>query len=264
MSERRRPPAKSIDPSLASSQAEEKPISSPATSAENLVVGASIVSVFLSILIAVKAVTPILLTAAIFPFFLHVMKRGMHGRATRLTARWAITVFVCVVIAGGFVSARAEKTFPYAKSSVNALEDWIAGTNKTPPADYKILLGGGLAFAVAAAVSGGILGFILASLALGSSACASAFLFQQGDNIFHIILIAVQPWLLCFFAACVFFMVPAAFPILQRLLHKDAPSNKQGLLRFVYFGAALFVLCIVLRLTTAGVWKALTERWTIS
>ncbi len=264
MSERRRPPAKSIDPSIGSSQAEEKPAPSPATSAENLVVGASIVSVFLSILIAVKVVTPILLTAAIFPFFMRVMKRGLHGRAARLTARWAITVFVCVVIAGGFVTARAEKTFPYAKSSVDVIEDWIAGTNNTPPADYKILLGGGLAFAAAAAVSGGILGFVLASLALGSSACASAFLFQQGDNIFHIILIAVQPWLLCFFAACVFFIVPAAFPLLHRLLHKDVPGDKQGLLHFIYFGTALFILSIVLRLTTEGAWKALTDRWTIS
>ena len=137
-------------------------------------------SVFLSILIAVKVITPILLTAAIFPFFLHVMKRGLHRRAVILTARWAITVFVCVVVTAGFVSTRAEKAFPYAEQSVDVIEDWIAGTNDTPPADFKLLLAGGLAFAAAAAVSGGAVGFLLASLVLASSACGSAFLFQQG------------------------------------------------------------------------------------
>jgi hypothetical protein len=212
----------------------------------------------------VKFITPILLTAAIFPFFLHVMKKGLHGRAAVLAARWAITVFVCVVIAGGFVSARAEKTFPYAKQSVDVIEDWIAGTDDTPPADLKLLLGGGLAFAAAAVVSGGALGFILASLVLASSACGSAFLFQQGDNIFHIALIALQPWLLFLFAAGIFLVVPAAFPVLQRFLHQSASNHKKTLLRFIYVGAALYILSIVLRLTTAGTWRTLTERWTIS
>jgi hypothetical protein len=264
MRERHRQPAVSGDPTTGSSTAENKAASSPATSAENLVVGAGILSVFLSILIAVKVITPLLLTAAIFPFFLHAMQKGRHSRAVRLTARWAITVFVCVVIAGGFVSARAEKTFPYAGQSVDAIEDWIAGTTDTPPADFKMLVGGGLAFALAAAVSGGALGFILASLALGGSACGSAFLFQQGDNIFHIVLIAVQPWLLCLFAAGIFLVVPAAFPLLQRLPQTTAPADRRSLLRLACLGAGLFLLSILLRLTTAGAWKSLTERWTIS
>jgi hypothetical protein len=264
MRERRRRPAVPDDPITGSSSAEKKAASSPATSAENLVVGASILSVLLSIVITVKFITPLLLTAAVVPFFLHAMRRGLHGRAVRLTARWAVTVFVCVVIAGGFVSARAERTFPYAGQSVNAIEDWIAGTADTPPADFKLLLGGGLAFAVAAVVSGGILGFILASLVLASSACGSAFLFQQGDNIFHIALIAIQPWLLCFFAAGVFFIVPAAFPVQQRFLNQSTTNLDRTLLRFIYVGAGLFLLSIVLRLTTAGAWKVLTERWTIS
>jgi hypothetical protein len=264
MSDRRRQPAKSVDPTTASFTAEEKAASSPATSAENLVVGASILSVLLSILIAVKVITPLLLTAAIFPFFLHAMQKGLHCRAAKLTARWAITVFACVVIVGGFVSARAERTFPYAGQSMDTIEDWIAGTNDTPPADYKMLIGGGLAFALAAAVSGGALGFILASLALGSSAYGSAYLFQQGDNIFHILLIAMQPWLLCMFAAGIFLVVPSAYPLHHRLSHTTTTGDRRGLLRLTYVGVGLFILSIVLRLTTAGAWKTLTERWTIS
>jgi hypothetical protein len=264
MRERRQQPAKSGNPPSDSSGREEKPTSSRATSADNLVVGASILSVFLSILIAVKVITPILLTAAIFPFFLHVMKKGLHGKAVVLTARWAITVFASVVITAGFVSARAEKTFPYAEKSVDVIEDWIAGTNDTPPADFKLLLAGGLAFTAAAAVSGGVVGFLLASLVLASSACGSAFLFQRGDNIFHIVLIAVQPWLLCLFAAGVFIIVPVAYPLLNRFLRVSIPSNKKTLMRFIYAGAGLFILSILLRLTTAETWRSLTERWTIS
>jgi hypothetical protein len=264
MRDRRQQPAKTGNRSSGSLRTEEKPASSPATSADNLVVGATILSVFLSILIAVKVITPILLTAAIFPFFFHVMKKGLHRRAAILTARWAVTVFVCVVITGGFVSARAEKTFPYAKKSVDVIENWIAGTENTPPADLKMLLAGGLAFTAAAVASGGVIGFFLASLLLAGSACGSAFLFQHGDNIFHIALIAVQPWLVSFFAAGVFLMVPAAFPLLHRFFHKAAPGNKQVLLRFLYAGIGFFLLSIVLRLATAGTWRALTERWTIS
>jgi len=264
MRDRRRQPVKSGEVSSGPSKTEETPVSSPATSADNLVVGASILGVLLSILIAVKFITPIFLTAAIVPFFLQAMRKGLHRRAAILTARWAITVFICVVITGGFVTSRAEKTFPYAKQSVHDIQDWIAGTNDVPPADFKLLLAGGLAFTAAALVSGGVLGFILASLLIGGSACGSAYMFQQGDNIFHILVIAVQPWLLCLFAAGIFLIIPAAYPTLHRFLHKTAPADKKGLLRFVYAGAGLFILSILLRLTTMEAWRALTERWTVS
>ncbi|MFH1755335.1 MAG: hypothetical protein ABIA59_06485 [Candidatus Latescibacterota bacterium] len=260
----RQQPAQSGGSPTVSPGSAEKPPPSPALSADNLVVGASMLSVLLSILIAVKILSPILLTAAIFPFFIHVMKKGRHRRAAILTARWAITVFICVVITAGFVSDRAEKSFPLAKTSVDVIEDWIAGTSDTPPADFKLLVGGIFAFVAAAAVSGGALAFVLASLALASSACGSAFLFLQGDNILHILLIAVQPWLLCIFAAGIFLVVPSASLLLKRCMAEPVPAGNKPLRRYIYVGTALFLLSIGLRIFTAGTWRAFTERWTIS
>jgi hypothetical protein len=229
----------------------------------NLSVGLSIVGALLAILIAFKPLTPVLLAVPILPFYYRAMRKGAYQTAFSLTLRWILTVFVTIMLFGGFLSDRTEKAVPFATQTQTAIQNWTETVDAPPPADYIYLAGGLVIFAAAALVSGGAGGFVVGALGLASSACGAAFLFQRGGNIFQVLIIAVPPWLLCLFGACLFLMVPITVPFFNRLSGRPETSDGLNLRHTIYLGLGLLAGSLLLRLTVAGIWAGLTQRWTV-
>ena len=231
--------------------------------AYNLMVGLSITGVLLAILIAVKPLTPILLAAPIVPFYYRAMKAGAYQAAFGLAVRWALSVFITVALTGGFMTARTEKAVPFAARTQTAIQSWVGTADAPPPADYIHLAGGLVIFAAAVLVSGGAGGFVVGALGLASSAFGAAYLFQRGDNLFQVLIIAVPPWLLCLFGSCLFLLVPIAVPFFNRLSGRPEATDGLDLRRHIYLGVGLLLGSMLLRLAVAGIWAGLTQRWTV-
>ncbi len=233
----------------------------------NLVVFAGAFSVLLSIVIGLQLLTPVLLGASGFPFLYTAMKKGLYRRAVALTTRWAITVYLSFLILSAFVPDRAGKCIPFAAKYVDTLRSWIGEAAGAPPVDYSYLLLGIAGFVVAAALTRGALALILGGIALSSSAFGALYLFRQGDNIFHILIVALTPWQLCLFAAALLLLVPAAslsfLPRHRSAAETKATPDKHLLRLYAYVGSGLFLLSLILRLATAETWRALTDRWTL-
>ncbi|NIM20534.1 MAG: hypothetical protein GTO51_09935 [Candidatus Latescibacteria bacterium] len=253
---------KSAGPLQAAPDSSGKPSPKDTKRAGSFVVGLSCISVLLSIIIAFKVLTPLLLTLPIFPFFLSALRRQRRREAVDLTMRWAATIFICSVLAGGFVPGRAERSFLFASRSADAFEEWIGSVEGAPPADFGYLLGGGLIFLAAALPSGGALGFIIGSIALASSGYGAAYAFRHGDNIFHIVLIALPPWQWSLFIGCLFLLVPVVL-VVNRFYPSGESKRAEDVRFYAYVGAGFYVLSFILRLATAGLWKTITERWTV-
>ena len=230
---------------------------------ESLIVAASIAGVLLAILIALGPLTPVLLAAPAVPFYYRAMKAGARVAAFKLAVRWSLTVFVTVALVAGFVSGRTERAVPLAARTQTAIQNWIGTADASPPADYLQLIGSLVIFAAVALLTGGAGGFVVGALGLASSACGAAYLFQRGDNLFHVLIIAVPPWLVCLFAACLFLLVPISSPFFSRLFGRPERTDGLDLRRYVYLGVGLLLGSLLLRLAVAGIWEGLTQRWTV-
>ncbi len=231
--------------------------------AETIVVGAGSLSIVLSILFVLKPLTPILIAASVFPSFYSAMKKCLFRKALGLVVRWAVTIFLVSMIAGGFNPVRTEKSIPLAKQSVEIIHSWITEKDGAPPANYDYLIGGALVFTAATVISGGAVGFIVGALALASSGYAASYLFRQGDNIFHVLLIAMPPWHLSLFVACILLAVPAAFLFYNRFFKTEESHDRRNILFYTYIGSGLLLLSLVFRVAMAGIWKGFAESWTV-
>jgi hypothetical protein len=225
---------------------------------------ATVASVVLAVLIQVGALSPLLFTAAVFPFFYRSLRRSDHRFGVSLVFRWGVALFFSLLIVGVFLPDRLGAALPLSGDAVRTVESWIREARTAPPADTGYLLWGMLAFLVASVLSGGLLGFILGAVAVGAAAYCALFVFRHGLNLFQIGFVAVPVWQLCLFVAGAFLLVPASVIVFERFFHIEKRTEDWERLRqYMYLGAGFFAMSIVLRYLTAGAWRALIERWTV-
>ena len=223
----------------------------------------TVASVIVATAIKVAWITPILHAGAVFPFYYSAMKQHKHRWALALVARWAAAVFVATIALGVFVPARMEASLLFSARTTAALESWLTSAHTPPLADYSYILWGLAAFLVGSVISGGLAGFFIGSLALGGVASGTLFLFEHGKNVVQITMVAVPPWQWSLLACGVLLLVPAARPFFDRFLKTPrADSGRQALRVYMYAGAGCFVLSVLLRMVTAGLWHGLLVRWT--
>jgi hypothetical protein len=230
----------------------------------NVMVILTISSVILSAAIGFRWLSPILHVAAVFPFFSAAMKRHKHHGSLALAVRWAAAVFVTTIVVGIFVPGRVGASVPFAQLTTAALANWVRFPDAPPPADYAYLLWGIVGFLLATLVSGGLLGFVLASVALGHAALGALFLFRYGENVIQITLVAVPLWQWGIIAAAIFMLVPTSLPFFQRYVRIKRVVEDRAVLRdFMYMGGALVIASLLLRVVTAGPWRTILREWTI-
>jgi len=230
----------------------------------NTMVFATFVSVVIAVLFGVGVISPVLFAAAVFPFFYGMMRRNDHRSGIRLVFRWAVALFLSLLIVGVFVPDRLGTALPLSGEAVRTVESWVQSQGASPPADVRYLLWGMLAFLVASVISGGLLGFIIGAVALGGAAYAALFICRHGFNILQIALVAVPVWQLSLFAAGALLMVPMSLFVFERFFHiNKRVEDWEHLRRYMYMGAGFFALSVALRYVAAGVWRTLLEKWTV-
>jgi hypothetical protein len=219
-------------------------------------------SAILSTVIDLWLLSPLLHAAAVLPFYFSAMKRQSHSWSLAIVARWATTLFASLIIVGIFAPTRVTHSLPIGDGVRAQVQAWLAGAGP-PVADFNYILWGMVAFLAGTAISGGLVGFIIGSVALGGAASGALYLFEHGNNVMTIALTAVPLWQWCLFAAGALLVVPTAMPFFERVFGSERVTEERLVLRvFLVTGAGLFVVSLLLRLLLAGAWQALLGRLT--
>ncbi len=229
----------------------------------NTLILMTIGSVLVATILGVSFISPLLFTAAGFPFFYVAITRNDHRAGIVIVFRWAIALFITILVAGVFLPDRLGASLPLSASSAHTIESWIRDPGASPPANLNYILWGMFAFTVASIVSGGLLGFFLGAVAIGGAAYSALHVFRHGFNLIQISLIALPVWQLSLFVAGAFAMVPLSVFVFERFFNVEKQAQEWKLLRsYMYASAGFFVLSIALRYATAGVWRQLVDQWT--
>ncbi len=231
--------------------------------AGNAMVLLTIASVVVSTAVGVPWVTTILHVGAVFPFYYRAMKQHRHRSSLALVGRWAAAAFSCTMVLGAFAPSRVEGSLFFSSAAVRIIENWLTKPQASPPADYAYLLGGLAAFLAGTLVTGGLLGLAIASLALGAAASGALSLFEHGNNVLQIAVVAIPPWQWSMFASAGFFIVPTARLFFDRFVRTErVAEEKRVIITLVYAGAACVVLSVLIRWATADAFHNLVRRWT--
>jgi hypothetical protein len=245
------------------SQAPPSPTVSPIVKENGRVVTLTVAAVVLSIVISVPFLSPLLLTAPIVRPLIRRIRSGDVGNTDGAFLRWAITLFVSILVSAAFVRDRMVASFPFASDAARVAELTLAGIDG-PPAGFVYLVVGIVAFVVLAAASLGIAACLLGSIALAVSAVVASVIYAYGTNVVLITLVAIPPWQWALFAASTLAFTPATILGGSRFYGIDAGSVAwEGLKRRSMIIAGLIVLSVVLRLALAGPYVSLVRNWTV-
>ena len=225
--------------------------------------GLGFLAVVLSVAVSFQPLSPLLTTAPVVKPFLRRLRAGKHGAATNALLRWALTVFLSILLCAVFVKDRAVSSFPFAQTAADSAEQMIAGAGAAP-AGFVYILAGLLTFVGLSAVSLGIGACLLASVAIGAAAGATITLYAQGNNILLMALVALPPWQWAVFAAALLLCVPSAGAGARKLYKMEVGKPDAVLLKqpgLIAGGLLLFAL--LCRLALAGPWLSLVRSWTV-
>jgi len=226
-------------------------------------VGLTLAGTVLSLVIALPPLSPLLLTA---PIVRPLLRRGRKGNPTAATGalwRWALTVFVTILVSAAFVRDRMLSAFPFASEAANTMNQAISGAGGAPVGFGEIVLGT-VAFVALAAASMGLAACLIMSIALGTAAAAASVLFTHGNNVLLISLVACPPWQWAQFAAAALAFVPAVAVGGAKLYGIRVPVEAgEWLKRRAVIAGGLFLAAVLLRLILAGPYLALIRKWTV-
>jgi hypothetical protein len=225
--------------------------------------GLGFVSVVLSVIVSFQPLTPLLVTApAVWPLRRRIIT-GRQESATRGLLRWAVAVFLSILVCAVFVKDRVLSSFPFGGAAAELTERLIAG-DSVAPAGILYIVAGLAGFVALSAVSLGIGACLLASVAIGAAAGVTIVLYVHGTNLLLITLVAIPPWQWLMFAAAVLLFAPAA-DTGARLLYKKSTGTADGdrVKRQLYVAGALALLSVLVRAALADPWISLVRMWTV-
>ncbi len=229
----------------------------------NRIVGTSILAVVFSLAVSFAPLSPLLTTAAIVRPLLRRVRSGESNAVTGALWRWALTVFLTILVSAAFVRDRVLDSFPFAAGAARTVEAAIAGSADAP-FGFAFILSGFVAFLVLSAVSFGIAGCVAMSIALGTAAAGAAVLYTHGNNIVLVTLVALPPWLWALIAAAIFSFLPAVTAGSRRLYRSTALEfDAARFKRTALIVAGLAAAALLTRLLLAGPYLALVRHWTV-
>jgi hypothetical protein len=242
-----------------------KLLSYPAPTQGNIVISAGIVSVLLSAIIGVGFLTPILIALPLLPFFFGAMKDKKYDVAMRHSVRWLITVFLCIAVLSVYVPHRAQTSIPFAHEAVEHFTGWISGSAARAPFGPLEILLGILAVVVSSLLTGGLVTVLGGSIGLCTATYLLAYIVRHGDNIVHVGLIGLPPWILSFVLSGIFLLVPASSFFYDKIKRdgKKGKAQSQALRKYALWGAAFFLLSLVSYFALHGIWNSLIKSCTI-
>jgi hypothetical protein len=217
----------------------------------------------LSVAVSFAPITPLIVTAPVVRPLLRRLRAREYEEVTGGFLRWAVTVFVTILVSAAFVRDRVLSSFPLAGQAAGTAQSAVEGSGGAP-VGFLFLVLGMIAFVALSAASLGIAACVLASVALGTAAAAATVLFTHGNNVLLITLVAVPFWEWALWAAAVLAFAPATVMGGRRLhrLGGDDP-DMAWLKRRALVVAGLFVLGLLCRLLLAGPYLSLIRHWTV-
>lgn len=221
-------------------------------------------AVVLSVALGMSFVTPVLTAAALAPFFFGAMRKNDLRLAFSLTARWCMSVFIASFILCAYLPERTIGSMPFADAMIRAFTAWLSGVSGGAPFGPAMMLGGVLSFAVLSLVSGGMAAILAGGGAVCGAACVFAHMMRHGDNILHLALLGLPPWIIAFALSVLFTVVPAALPFYRRIRgSRTIEGNAAVWKRYAATGAALVLAGVVLYLALNGAWRTLLNACTL-
>jgi hypothetical protein len=245
------------------SQAAKPPRNDRISRENGRIVSLGFLAVVLSIAVSFQPLSPLLTTAPVVKPFLRRLRAGKYAAATNALLRWAITVFLSILLCAVFVKDRALSSFPFAQTAAESAWQMIAGVDFVP-AGYVYILAGLLAFVGLSAASLGIGACLLASVAIGMAAGGAITMFEHGNNLLLMAFVAIPPWQWAMFAATLLLCVPSAAVGARRLYKINVGEADAVLLkRRGLIAGGLVLLALLCRLALAGPWVSVVRSWTV-
>lgn len=227
----------------------------------NRIIVSTMCSVLLSVALAVSVLTPVLIAAALAPFFYAAMKRGDLRNAFNFAYRWGVFLYVCVCVLAVFLPDRTAESFPLAGRCIGAVAAWVSGAETSVPFGPVPLAVGIAGIALVSLLSGGMGAIVIGAGVLGCAACTFAFLVRHGENILQMAAIGNLPWIIAFCAAGLFLLIPTALPFYRKLL--GSPPAARYARTYAIIGASLALAGIACALLFGGAWQQLLHNYTV-
>jgi hypothetical protein len=212
--------------------------------------------------LAVAWVSPLLWVAPLV-LAVYSRERGLDTEHLRpLFVRWAVTLFLTVLIASAFAGPRVPSGVVLGSGMVAQVRDWLAGAGAPVwGAGWMAIMA--VALAGLSAVSGGLLGAFLVAILAANAAVSASMVYANGTNIFTTSLVALAPWQWAFLAGAVLIVPPLARLSLQRLYRRPGPDPEPAALRReLMIAGGLLALAIVLRISLSPVYTWAAQRLT--
>jgi hypothetical protein len=225
--------------------------------------GLGFAAVVLSVMVSFQPLSPFLVAApAVWPLRRRIVA-GQPESATGGLIRWAVSVFLSILVCAVFVKDRVLSSFPFAGAAADLAERMLAGES-VAPAGFLYIVAGLAGFVALSAVSLGIGACMLASVAIGAAAGVTIVLYVHGTNLLLITLVALPPWQWLMFAAAVLLFAPAAGTG-ARLIYRKQTETADGnrVKRQLYTAGALVLISVLVRTVLAGPWISLVRMWTV-
>jgi hypothetical protein len=210
-----------------------------------------LVTTFFPILLAQQICLPLLSTAVLIPMFLWALRRGRPHKAVTLALFWVVVQSLSVVVASLLFSDTAARAVLGGLDYRTAWLHWIEGgppVQIAPALDYGRQLIDLAVYAAAMALTGGVAGLLLLTLALDRFNFTVASLLAAAQNP---VLLAVAAWPLWMIARLIGFLILGA-ALAEPIANLDLrPAYLSAWLqrrkRMLLAGLGIILLAIVLQ-----------------
>lgn len=206
---------------------------------------------------------PVLNTLVIFPLFVWAVRSGRTRRAVTMTLFWALCLAVAMLALGVILSGPAEATVQGVVEYRSQFIRWMADATPVTAAPAQDLLGqlrDLVIFAVATAVTAGLGGLFLLTMAINIISVNAAGLVNEATRPLQTLLFSWPVWNIARLVGYVLIAVALAEPLATGQLRPDAlRAWFRSRRRLLLNGLIALVVAALLQLLLSPVYRAVLE-----
>ena len=206
---------------------------------------------------------PVLNTLVIFPLFVWAVRSGRTRRAVTMTLFWALCLAVTMLALGVIFSGQAEAAVQGVVEYRSQFIRWMADATPVTAAPAQDLLGqlrDLVIFAVASAVTAGLGGLFLLTMAINVISVNAAGLVNEATRPLQTLLFGWPVWNIARLVGYVLITVALAEPLATGQLRPDAlRAWFRARRRLLLYGLIALVVAALLQLLLSPVYRSVLE-----
>ena len=206
---------------------------------------------------------PVLNTLVIFPLFIWAVRSGRTRRAVTMTLFWALCLAVTMLALGVIFSGQAEAAVQGVVEYRSQFIRWMADATPVTAAPAQDLLGqlrDLVIFAVASAVTAGLGGLFLLTMAINVISVNAAGLVNEATRPLQTLLFGWPVWNIARLVGYVLITVALAEPLATGQLRPDAlRAWFRARRRLLLYGLIALVVAALLQLLLSPVYRSVLE-----